>query len=274
MYPCPPETCPYKIQPGDTLWLIAQRFHTTPEAIASINLALDEKSLRVGQIICIPRGKSAPRGSSQPAPRTPSQPTLPAGPPPVAPAPPQSAPGSSGKAEQALGNSLRLLWEQHVYWTRMFILSTAFGLPDAEPVTDRLLRNPGDFGAALKPFYGEDKALTFAKLLTDHLTVAAELVKAAKAGDTAAANNAEKRWYGNADDIAVFLGRANRFWSAQEWRKMMYDHLAMTKAEAVDILTKKYADGIKAFTDIERQALMMADTMTRGITKQFPQQFR
>lgn len=55
---------------------------------------------------------------------------------------------------------------------------------------------------------------------------------------------------------------------------MLYDHLAMTKEEAVDILTGKYPDSIVKFEDIERQALMMADMMTNGIVNQFPQYFR
>ena len=55
---------------------------------------------------------------------------------------------------------------------------------------------------------------------------------------------------------------------------MLYDHLAMTKTEAVDILTQKYEDSISMFENIEQQALAMADIMTQGIAKQFSQYFR
>jgi len=168
-----------------------------------------------------------------------------------------------------LRDSLRMLWEQHVYWTRMFIISTAFSLPDLDPVTKRLLRNPKDFEAALKPFYGDMAASRFASLLTDHLTIAAELVKAAKAGDSNAAADAEKRWYANADKIAAFLASINPFWSESEWRDMLHEHLALTKTEAVQILTKKYSESISTFDTIEKQALGMADTMAAGMAKQF-----
>ncbi len=188
--------------------------------------------------------------------------------------PSQFIPECISKTQQTLSNRMRLLWEQHVYWTRLFILSIAFGLPDVEFVTNRLLRNPKDFEAALKPFYGGNIAAKFAELFTSHLTIAAELVMAAKAGDNAAAADAERRWYANADEIAAFLSSINPYWSAQEWRKMLYDHLAMTKTEAVDILTQKYEDSINTFDRIEQQALMMADVMTQGLVKQFPQQFR
>lgn len=229
--------------------MIAQSFHTTIPAIMSANPGMDVNLLYIGQTICIPQI-------------------------PVYPTPAQSLPAGVSKAEQMLNNHMRLLWEQHVFWTRLVILGIAFGLPETDLAANRLLRNPKDFEAALKPFYGENVASQFAQLLTSHLTIAAELVKAAKANDSAAAANAEKRWYANADQISSFLGSINPYWSAQEWQKMLYNHLAMTKSEAVDILTQKYADSISMFDRIEQEALAMADMMTQGIVKQFPQYFR
>lgn len=176
-------------------------------------------------------------------------------------------------AEFELSNALRLLWEQHVEWTRMTILSMALDLPDVDLVTKRLLRNPDDFEKALEPFYGQGVAATFGRLLGEHLVIAAELVAAAKAGDTQKAADAERRWYANADQIARFLASINPCWSYEEWRTMLFEHLALTKTEAVDILTKNFADGIAVYDEIERQALMMADVMTMGIVRQFPQRF-
>jgi len=248
MFQYPAKQCSYAIRSGDSLWLIAQRFHTTVQEIAAANPGLDAGNLSVGRMIWIPI-----RCSPKPA---------------------QPLSGGIGGAAQRLNNLMRLLWEQHVYWTRMAIVSTAFGLPDAEAVTNRLLRNPKDFESALRQYYGKDIAAKFAELFTSHLTIAAELVDAAKADNSAAAADAEKRWYANADQIAAFLGEINPYWSTQEWRKMLYNHLAMTKTEAVDILTEKYEDSVGMFDNIELEALAMADMMKQGITKQFPQSFR
>lgn len=250
MYSCPPKAYPYRIQSGDTLWLIAQNHHTTLQAISAVNPGIDMNNLYIDQIICVPQGY----GFYQ--------------------EPEQYQPVGISRAEEVLGNHMRLLWEQHVYWTRLVILSIAFGLPDEELVTNRLLRNPKDFEAALSPFYGEEIATEFANLFTSHLTIAAELVKAAKANNSTAAADGEKRWYTNADQIAALLGSINPYWSEQEWKIMLYDHLAMTKSEAVDILAGNYADSITMFDHIEREALVMADMMTQGIVRQFPQYFR
>jgi len=111
--------------------------------------------------------------------------------------------------------------------------------------------------------------LKFSDLLTSHLVIASELVKAAKAGDNKAASDAEKQWYANADEIAAFLGSINPYWSQEDWKMMMYAHLALVKAEVVNMLTKDFESGIQVYDEIERQALEMADVMAEGIIKQF-----
>lgn len=40
------------------------------------------------------------------------------------------------------------------------------------------------------------------------------------------------------------------------------------------MITKKYADSISVYDQIEKQALKMADVMTQGIVKQFPNNFK
>jgi hypothetical protein len=168
-----------------------------------------------------------------------------------------------------LMNLMRVLWEQHGFWTRSAINSIVLDSPYVDLVLKRLLRNPKDFEDALRPFYGNELASEFNRLLTEHLVVAADLVKAAKAGDDRKAAEAERKWYKNADDIAAFLGRINPYWSEEEWRRMLYEHLGLVKDEAVTILNKDYQANIDVFDMIEAQALEMADTLSRGIILQF-----
>jgi hypothetical protein len=177
------------------------------------------------------------------------------------------------KAILDLSNMIRKLWEQHGAWTRMTITSLVFDLPDVDLVTSRLLRNPIDFGNMLRAFYGDKVASKFSDLLTSHLVIAAQLVKAAKAGDNKTASDAEKKWYANADEIATLLGSINPYWSKESWRAMLHKHLQLVKTEAVSMLTKNYAAGINVYDEIENQALGMADVMTEGIIRQFPGNF-
>ncbi|MNJ42218.1 hypothetical protein D3C77_371750 [compost metagenome] len=107
------------------------------------------------------------------------------------------------KAEMELNQAFRTLWEQHVAWTRMLIISIAEELKDEALVTERLLRNAPDMAAVFERYYGKEIAAQFELLMRDHLVFAAELVKAAKAGNKAAAAEAERKWYANADEIAM-----------------------------------------------------------------------
>ncbi|MFD0681134.1 MULTISPECIES: LysM peptidoglycan-binding domain-containing protein [unclassified Paenibacillus] len=187
--------------------------------------------------------------------------------------PPQNS-ACISKAEAELNQVFRTLWEQHVAWTRMLIISIAESLPDEAPVTERLLRNPPDMAIVFKRYYGEEIAARFSDLFKEHLVLAAQLVKAAKAGNKQAAAEAEKKWYANADEIAVFLNRINPNWPKSALMNMLHEHLRMTKDEAVFRLSKKYKSDIEAYDRIEKQALEMADAFTNGIVNQFPNVFK
>src|SRR5689334_18686154 len=52
-------------------------------------------------------------------------------------------------------DTMRKLWEDHITWTRLFIVSAIAGLPDTDATTQRLLRNQVDIGNAIKPYYGD-----------------------------------------------------------------------------------------------------------------------
>lgn len=176
-------------------------------------------------------------------------------------------------AKVELNRKLRALWEQHVYWTRLTVNSIVDGLPDVNETTARLLRNPNDFAAVLAPIYGQAIAAGFAGLLKGHLTIAAELITALKSGDAQAAQDAQKRWYANADAIADFLARINPFWSKTEWQHMLYEHLRLLTTEVGTRLAGNYTENIAINDQIESQALGMADVMTSGIVQQFPMSF-
>lgn len=177
------------------------------------------------------------------------------------------------KSESEFRSYMRLLWEQHITWTRLTILSLVFNLPDVNAVVPRLLRNATDMGHSLRIFYGDQVADTYSQLIHEHLVIAADLVKAAVAGDQNRVDAAEKEWYANADEISKFLSSINPYLSFEEVRDMFYKHLALTKSEAVYMITKDYESGVQVFDEIEKQALEMADMISDAIVKQFPERF-
>jgi hypothetical protein len=191
----------------------------------------------------------------------------------VAFAEPQGAAG----ARLAFHDQMRKLWEDHITWTRLFIVSAATetgDLPDVGPTADRLLANQVDIGNAIKPFYGQAAGDRLTALLREHILTAADILSAAKAGDEAAVATARAAWYANADEIASFLSTANpKHWPLDEMRAMMRTHLDLTLDEAVARLQGRYADDIAAYEAVHTEILELADMLSSGIVAQFPSRF-
>lgn len=63
---CPPGTFRYTIRPGDNFWRLAQRFGTTPGAIARANAWAQPWNLIPGRALCIPGAPGAVRPTCPP----------------------------------------------------------------------------------------------------------------------------------------------------------------------------------------------------------------
>ena len=190
-----------------------------------------------------------------------------------------NAPGHA-KAPPALSHSalrsdMRVLWEDHIVWTRLAIISLTTGSPDTQATVGRLLRNQADIGNAVKPFYGKAAGNALTAELRKHILIAADVVAAAKAGDTAKLADAQARWQQNADDIAGVLASVNpKFWKLGAMKAEMSKHLTLTTQEAVARLHGNWAGDVAAYDRIHRHILHMSDVLADGIVKQFPQRFR
>lgn len=170
--------------------------------------------------------------------------------------------------------AMRGLWEQHITYTRNYIISSLGGLPDLDAVTQRLLKNQDDIGNAVKPYYGEDAGRKLSGLLRDHIMVAAEVVTAAKAGKKDDLAKAQTKWSTNGKDLAVFLSSANPNWPQKDLETMLQKHLDFTTGEVTARLSKDWTADIQAYDEGRTHMMMFADTLTNGIVKQFPEKFK
>jgi len=174
----------------------------------------------------------------------------------------------------AFQDAMRKLWEDHVTWTRLYIVSAVAGLPDTPAAAQRLLQNQADIGTAIKAFYGEAAGNALTSLLRAHILIAADLVTAAKAANSAGVQSASARWDTNAVEIADFLSGANPAnWPRETLRAEMRHHLELTLREAQARLKGDWAADIAAYDEVHQHILGLADVLTAGIIKQFPRQF-
>jgi hypothetical protein len=175
----------------------------------------------------------------------------------------------------AFHDAMRTLWDDHVTWTRLAIVSFAAGLPDLQATEARLLRNQADIGNAIKPYYGRAAGDRLTALLREHILGAVTLLQAAKAGDDARIATASAAWYANGNEVADFLHAANPAnWPRAAARSMMKGHLDQTLAQAQHRLQGRFAADARDYDVIHRHILVMADTLSAGIIRQFPQRFR
>jgi hypothetical protein len=175
----------------------------------------------------------------------------------------------------AFHDAMRKLWEDHVTWTRLAIVSYISDLPDLQATEARLLKNQVDIGTAIKPFYGKAAGNNLTALLRQHILGAVDLMAAAKSGDDAKVASATAAWGANGREIADFLHSANtRHWARGAMRSMTQTHLDQTLAEAVDRLKGDHAAEVREYDAIHAHILEMADMLSDGIVRQFPARFR
>ena len=185
-----------------------------------------------------------------------------------------ASPAIHTEAGHAFQDDMRKLWEDHVTWTRLAIVSYIDELPDLEATVDRLMQNQADIGDAIKPFYGDEAGEQLTKLLEDHINGAVEIMAAAKAGDQKATKKAIAAWYGNGNQVADFLSKANPDnWPRAEMRSMMSAHLDQTLDEAVLRLEGDHEAEVRTYDEIHVHILEMADALTDGLIAQFPEKF-
>jgi len=176
-------------------------------------------------------------------------------------------------AAAQLRQDMRKLWTDHVVWTRDFIIAAVSDAPDVPAATNRLMKNQDDIGAAIASYYGKPAGDKLTALLKEHITIAVDVIKSAKAGDKAAQQQASAKWTKNGEDIADFLAKANPNWPKATLVDMMKKHLSTTTDEVVARLTKNWDADVRAYDAVYTHILMMADALSDGIIKQFPAKF-
>lgn len=169
--------------------------------------------------------------------------------------------------------NMRQLWEDHIIYTRNYIISSLADLKDAQVVAGRLLRNQEDIGNAIKPIYGEEAGNKLYELLKEHILIAVDIIVAAKMSDTEKVEASQKTWRVNADSIAEFLSTANPKWQKSVLTDMLYKHLELTTLEVTSRLKKDWTADIDAYDKGHEHMLMFSDTLTYGIIRQFPDRF-
>lgn len=172
-------------------------------------------------------------------------------------------------------NKFRRLWMDHVLWTSNYITSaTTASAEDQQQVLARLLKNQEDIGNAIKPVYGVKAGNHLTELLKEHIVIAGKIVDAAKSGNNTLVNQLNKDWNKNADDIAAFLSGANPYLKKEDLKNMLYMHLKLVSNDLSASLNKDWNARIISIDDGITHIILMSDTISKAVVKQFPDKFK
>jgi hypothetical protein len=184
-------------------------------------------------------------------------------------------PVTETRKAMAFRTDMRRLWEDHIVWTRLAIISLTTGSPDTKATVGRLLENQTDIGDTVKPFYGKAAGNELTRQLRQHILIAADVVAAAKAGQRAKLAETQARWARNGDDIAQLLNSVNPSnWKLPAMKAELRTHLRLTTDEAVARITGNWPADVAAYDRIHEHALHLSDLLAAGIVEQFSTRFR
>ncbi|WP_238933518.1 glycosyltransferase [Brevibacillus choshinensis] len=172
-----------------------------------------------------------------------------------------------------LREEMRKLWTDQILWTRSYVVSATAGLEDQAQVMAKLLKNQEDIGNVFKPYYGDTVGNQLTEMLRQHIFIAEKIVAAAKNQQQVELKSLYTDWYQNADDIANLLSSINMNWTLNELRDLLHTQLKQMTDVVEARLNKNGNADIVAFDQGEDNGLIIADTLSEGIMKQFPDQF-
>jgi hypothetical protein len=153
-------------------------------------------------------------------------------------------------------NNWKQLWIDHVTWTRSVILGILDSLPGTDAYVGRLLQNADDMAKALEPAIGTVGSAQARTLLREHLTIAADILKAAKAGKPV--DDLVAKWRVNGKQIVDFMAKGKQWRGTEPLREMWTMHLDDTFKEATSHLSKDWPAEIAAWDRVTKGAMEMA----------------
>jgi hypothetical protein len=173
-----------------------------------------------------------------------------------------------------LRRDMRKLWTDHAVLTHSYIVAGTANTPDKGAIATRLLKNQDDIGSAISNYYGAEAGNKATTNLKEHIGIAVDIVEDARTNNQAKLKTDADRWNQNGKGIADFLASANPNWPKDEMESMMQKHLDTTTDELMARVGKDWAGEVQAWDAVYAHILTMADGLSNGIIKQFPDKFK
>lgn len=176
------------------------------------------------------------------------------------------------KSEIELRSGMKKLWESRAALLRNYIVSATNDSKDADEARDKLLKNAGDLGASIRPYYGYFAGGILAGLLKKDVALTAKVIKAVKVGNKKDLDWDRNAWYANAFAVAGFFAIPHNQ-TMKDLTDMFYKHLDLTLGEIEAILKKEKVKDLEYYEKDKAHMLMVSDVLVDGLVRQMPKKF-
>ena len=188
---------------------------------------------------------------------------------------PTTSKGEVAHPDPIYANDLRVgmrkLWVSNAIWMREYIVNTIEADLSLDAASKRLAKSQDDIGRAFAPFYGAETGSKVTTLLRQHTSLVKEMIEASMAKDSAKLKEADKRWRANADSITTLLSTVNPTnWPMATIQPVLAGGMNLSIAETNARLKRDYNADVETFDTILAKSLDLADMLSDGIIKQFP----
>lgn len=170
--------------------------------------------------------------------------------------------------------ALRDLWVEHVFWIRSYVLATDAGDEAQRKVAEaEVVANAKALAATVTPFYGQPAADGLLKLLAGHWVAVRDYNTAVVAHSQTGRDKAVQAITANAHEIAKFLSGANPYLPEDAVFGLLSAHGAHHVAQINQIAANDFRDEARTWQAMHNHMLVIADSITDAVAKQFPDRF-
>jgi hypothetical protein len=170
--------------------------------------------------------------------------------------------------------ALRDLWVEHVFWIRSHALATKAGDEAQRKVAEaEVVDNAKALAATITPFYGQPAADGMLKLLAGHWSAVRDYNTAVVSHSQSDRDKAVQGITANAHEIAKFLSGANPYLPEDAVFGLLSAHGAHHVAQIDQIAANDFRDEARTWQAMRQHMLVIADSITDALAKQFPDRF-
>ena len=170
--------------------------------------------------------------------------------------------------------ALRDLWLGHIFWVRNVSVAAIDKNDLAVKASEQqAVANAKAIAASIEPFYGAAAKDGFFKLLAGHYGAVKAYLVATVASDASAQATATQALTSNAEEIAVFLSKANPYLPKDALQGLLLAHAGHHIQQIQQLKGRKYEAEAQTWEEMKQHVYQIADATADALAKQFVKKF-